>query len=315
MWRVLVPMAWVFCNQAVAQNYPVKPIRLVVGFTPGGVADAVARQLARKMNEPLGQQIVVEYRGGASGAIANEMVARQPPDGYMLLIIGASAAAIPAMRANVPYDLARDFTAISLVALAPFALVVHPSMPVKNAKELIALARSRPGKVNFGSVGVGSTPHLMAGQFLTMAKLDVVHVPYKGGSEHAVSLVSGQIDMSFMSLPTITPLKGRVKPIAVTTLKRAAFMPDVPTLDESGLPGYDAANWNGVVGPAGLPKDIVARLNGIMVKMADAQDVKDAYAQQGMLPLSSTPEHFAHFIREEVAKTARLVRQIGIKSE
>ena len=302
-------------GQVKAQSYPVKPIRLVVGFTPGGVADAVARQLSRKLHEPLGQQIVVEYRGGAAGAIANEMVARQPPDGYTLLIIGSSAVALPALRANMPYDLTRDFTAISLVALTPFSLVVHPSVPVKSAKELIALARSRPGKVSFSSVGVGSTPHLMAGLFQTMTRTNVVHVPYKGGSESAVALASGHVEMSFMSMPTMQPLKDRIRQLAVTTLKRAPFMPHIPTLDESGLQGYDASNFNGVVGPAGIPREIVTRLNGLMVKMADAPDVKDAYFQLGMLPLSSTPEYFANYIREDVAKTAKLIQQIGIKAE
>jgi tripartite-type tricarboxylate transporter receptor subunit TctC len=297
-----------------AQPYPAKPVRIVVGFTPGGVADAVARQLSRKLGEPLGQQVVVEYRGGASGAIANEMVARLPPDGYTLLIIGASAAALPALRSNMPYDLERDFSAISLVANAPFVLVVHPSVPARNAADLIALAKARPGKVSFGTVGTGSTPHLMAELFKIMARIDIVHIPYKGGAENAVANASGQVEMSFLSVPSLQPLlaNGRVRPLAISSARRAPFL---PTLAESALPGYDFANWNGVVGPAGLPRDIVTRLNALIVKAGEAADVKESFSVQGLVPLTSTPEQFAAFIRNEVAKSAQLIKRVGIKAE
>ena len=244
------------------------------------------------------------------------MVAKSPPDGYTLLIVGATAAVLPSLRNNLPYDLERDLTAISLVSNAPFVLVVHPSVPARSASELIALARARPGKVSFGSVGVGSTPHLMAELFRMMAKLDIMHVPYKGGSENAVANASGQVEMSFLSAPSLQPLIGgnRVRALAVSSAKRVSFLPGLPALSES-LPGYDYANWNGVTAPAALPKDIVARLNAVIVKMAMAPDVKELFNQQGMEPLSSTPEQFAAFLRNEVAKNAKLVKAIGIKAE
>jgi len=303
--------------QVHAQTYPVKPVRIVVGFTPGGVADAVGRLLARKMADPLRQQVIVENRGGASGAIANEMVAKSAPDGYTLLIVGGSAAALPALRMNLPYDLERDFAAVALVANAPFVLVVHPSLPARNVRELVALARARPGKVSFGTVGTGSPPHLMAELFKQMAKVDMVHVPYKGGAENAIASASGQVEMSFLSVPSLQPLlaNGRVRPLAVSSAKRVSFLPGLPTLSEAALPGYDYANWNGVVAPAGSPKDIVSRLNAMIVKIVEAPDVKESFSLQGLEPLTGTPEQFAAFMRNEVAKNARLIKMIGIKAE
>ncbi len=302
---------------AHAQAYPMKPVRIVVGFTPGGVADAVARLLANKLADPLGQQVIVENRGGASGAIANEMVAKSAPDGYTLLIVGGSAATLPALRTNLPYDLERDLTAVAPVANAPFVLVVHPSVPARNAAELVALARARPGKVNYGTVGTGSPPHLMAELFRLMAKVDIVHVAYKGGAENAIANASGQIEMSFLSVPSLRPLLAnhRVRPLAVSSAKRVSFLPALPTLSDAALPGYDYANWNGVVAPAGLPKDIVTRLNALIVKTTEAPDVKESFSVQGLVPLSSTPEQFAAFIRNEVAKNARLIKLIGLKAE
>lgn len=304
-------------SDSLAQSYPVRPIRLVVGFTPGGVADAIGRLLAQKLSEPLGQQVVVENRGGASGAIAYEMVAKSPADGYTLLIIGATAAVLPALRANLPYDLERDLAPVSLAAIAPFVLAVHPSVPAHNVKELIALARSRPGKLSYGTVGAGSPPHLMAGLFGLMAKVDIVHVPYRGGAENAIANASGQVEMSFLSVPSITPLLvgGRLRPLAVTSIKRASFMPSLPTLDESGLRGYDYSNWNGVTGPAGMPKDIIARLNAMIGKVVNTSDMKESLNRQGLEPQTSTPEQFAAFIHTEVAKNAKLIKLIGMKAE
>jgi tripartite-type tricarboxylate transporter receptor subunit TctC len=303
-------------TKALAQAYPVKPVRIVVGFTPGGVADAVARLLARKLADPLGQQVIVENRGGASGAIANEMVAKSPPDGYTLLIVGGSAAALPALRAKLPYDLERDLAAIALVANAPFVLVVHPSVPARNAKELVALARAQPGKVSYGTVGTGSPPHLMAELFKLMGKLDIVHVPYKGGAENAVANASGQVEMSFLSVPSLRPLLAnqRVRPLAVSSAKRVSFLPELPALSET-LPGYEFANWNGVVAPTGTAKDIVSRLNAMIVKIVEAPDVKESFSVQGLEPLTGTPEQSTAFIRSEVAKNARLIKMIGIKAE
>jgi len=309
--------ATVCASDASAQNYPVKPVRIVVGFTPGGVADAIARLLAQKLTESLGQTVLVENRGGASGAIAYDMVAKAPPDGYTLLIVGATAAVLPALRANLPYDLERDLAAVSLVAIAPFVLVVHPSVPARNAKELIALVRSRPGKLSYGTVGAGSPPHLMAELFKLMAKVDIVHIPYKGGAENAIANASGQVEMSFLSVPSLLPLRagGRVRPLAVSSAKRASFLPDLPTLDESGLTGYDYSNWNGVTAPAGLPKDILTRLNTLIGKAVSAPDMKESLNAQGLEPQTSTPEYFTTFIHNEVAKNAKLIKLIGMKAE
>jgi len=313
-------MAVCVCSVTVdaqAQAYPVKSVRIVVGFTPGGVADAVGRLLARKLADPLGQQVIVENRGGASGAIANEMVAKSPPDGYTLLIVGGSAAALPALRTKLPYDLERDLAAVALVANAPFVLVVHPSLPARNARELVALARARPGKVSYGTVGTGSPPHLMAELFKLMAKVDIVHVPYKGGAENAIANASGQIEMSFLSVPSLRPLlaNSRVRPLAVSSAKRVSFLPELPTLSEAALPGYDYANWNGVVVPTGTAKDIVARLNAMIVKIVEAPDVRESFSVQGLEPLTGTPEQSTAFIRSEVEKNARLIKMIGLKAE
>ena len=317
LFAALVACAGWSVVDASAQSYPVKPVRLVVGFTPGGVSSAIARLLAQKLAEPLGQQMIVENRGGASGAIAYEMVAKSLADGYTLLIIGATAAVLPALRANLPYDLERDLAPVSLVAIAPFVLVIHPSVPAHNVKELIALARSQSGKLSYGTVGAGSPPHLMAELFKLMAKVDIVHVPYKGGTENAIANASGQIEMSFLSIPSLLPLlgSGRVRPLAVSSIKRASFMSSLPTLDESGLRGYDYSNWNGVSGPAGMPKDLIARLNAMIEKAVNTPDMKEALGRQGLEPQTSTPEQFGAFIHDEVVKNARLIKLIGIKAE
>jgi tripartite-type tricarboxylate transporter receptor subunit TctC len=304
-------------SYSFAQDYPVKPIRLVVGFTPGGVADAVARLLAQNLLEPLGQPVTVENRGGASGAIAYDMVAKSRPDGYTLLIVGATAAVLPSLRAKLPYDLERDLAPISLVATAPFVLAVHPSVPARNVKELVALARSHPGKLSYGSVGAGSPPHLMGGLFNLLGKVSVVHVPYQGGAANAIANASGEVEMSFLSIPSLLPLLngGRLRPLAVTSLKRTSLMPALPTLDESGLRGYDYSNWNGVVTPANVPTEIIRRLNATIVKVVNTAGMRESLSRQGLEPQTSAPEQFATFIHGEIGKNARLIKSIGMKAE
>ncbi len=302
---------------AAAQTYPVKPVKLVVGFTPGGVADAIARLLAQHMSPLLGQSVVVENRGGASGAIAYDMVAKSPPDGYTLLIVGATAAVLPAIRKSLPYDLVRDLTGVGMVAIAPFVLTVHPSVPAKNVKELVALARSRPGGMSYGSVGAGSPPHLMGELFNLMAGTKIEHIPYKGGGDNAIANASGQIEMSYLSVPSLLPLLSgnRLRPLAVTGAKRSASMPNLPTIDEAGLPGYDYSNWNGVVTSTGTPKDVIAKLNGIMVKVLATTELRDALTKQGLDTQSSTADQLQTFIRGEVEKNAKLIKTIGMKAE
>jgi tripartite-type tricarboxylate transporter receptor subunit TctC len=292
---------------------------MLVGFSPGGVADVTARLLATKMSEVLGQQVIVENRPGASGAIATERAAQSAPEGYTVLAMTAADTVIPSLRANLPYNLERDFAPVSLVAIAPFLLVVHPSVPAKNVKELIALARSQPGKLSYGSVGLGSTPHLSAEALKMMAKLDIVHVPYKGGLDNVVAASSGQVDMVFASIPSVLPLIGsgtpRLKAIAVTSAKRASLMPQIPTLNESGLPGYNRSSWVGILAPAAVPKDIVARVNAAIVQSVSAPGMKQVFVKQGLEPQTDTPAEFAAYIRNELQQNAKLIRFIGIAAE
>jgi tripartite-type tricarboxylate transporter receptor subunit TctC len=292
---------------------------MIVGFSPGGVADVTARLLAQKLAEPLGQPVIVENRPGASGAIATERVATSPADGYTLLAMTAADTVIPSLRTKLPYNLERDLMPVSLVAIAPFLLVVHPSVPAQNVKELIALARQRPGKLSYGSVGVGSTPHLSAEALKMMAKVDIVHVPYKGGADNVIANSTGDVDMVFASIPSLLPLIGtdkpRLRPIAVTSTKRASLMPAIPTLSESGLPGYNRSSWVGILAPAGTPKEIVARLNGAIGKSVNAPDTRQAFIKHGLEPQTNTPEQFAAYIQGELAQNSKLIKFIGVNAE
>ena len=302
---------------AVAQSYPVKPIRLLVGFSPGGVVDAAARIVAQKLTEHLGQPVIAENRTGASGAIANEMVARAPADGYTLLLLPSSATILPALRVKLPYDLERDLAPVSLAANAPFVLAVHPSVPARNVKELIALARLHPGKLSYGSSGVGSAVHLAGALFNSMASVSIIHVPYKGGGESVIAHAAGHIEISYPSIPALLPFleTGRLRPLAVTGIKRASLMPSIPTLDESGLRGYDRTNWNGVAAPAGVSKAIITRLNAAIGKVVSTAEMKEALNKQGLEPQSNTPEQFAAFIHDEILKHAELIKLVGVTGE
>lgn len=299
-----------------AQTYPVKPVRIVVGFAPGGGADTTARLLAQRLPEQLGQPVVVENRTGASGAIADERVATSPPDGYTLLLMTASETILPALR-KLSYDLERDLAAVSLVATGTLVVVVHPSVPARNVRELIAIARSQPGKLSYGSAGVGGGPHLAGALFNLMAGVDIVHVPYKGGAESVVATASGQIEMNFLTIPSLLPFLegGRLRPLAVTTGKRASMMPRVPTLDESGLTGFDRSTWYGLFSPAGVPKEIIARLNAAVEKVVNTAEMKELFGKQGMEPSTTTPEQFAALIQREITENAKLIKLAGIKAE
>jgi tripartite-type tricarboxylate transporter receptor subunit TctC len=300
-----------------AQSYPLKPIRIVVGYTAGGGTDVTARIVAQKLSEQFGQPVVVENRAGAGGTIAAARVAASPADGYTLLLVTAADPVQSALRANLPYDLERDSAPVSLVAVGPFVLVVHPSVPARNVKELIALARSRPGKLSYGSAGVGTATHLAGELFNLMAKSSLAHVPYKGSSESAIATAAGQIDMSFPDATAVLPLvdAGRLKALAVTSAKRASMLPSMPTLSESGLPGYDYSTWKGVLAPAGVPKDIIARLNAVIGKAVDTPEIKESLNKQGLDPQTSTPEQFAALIHGDIAKNAKLIALAGVKVE
>ncbi len=308
---------WVIAAPASAQGYPTKPIHLMVGFTASGIADLTGRLIARQIADNLGQSVVVENRPGAGGAVATERVATSPADGYTLLYISAADTVQPALRVKLPYDVERDLAPVSLVMTAPFVLVAHPSLPARDVRELIALARSKPGKMSSGYAGVGSGTHLAGALFYLMSKLNVVLVPYKGGAESTIATASGEIEISFTSPAAALPLvDGRkLRALAVTTAKRASTMPSIPTINESGVPGYERANWFGIAAPAGTPRDIVARLNGAIIKGVAAPEIRDAFGKQGAEPQSNTPEQFATLIRGEIAQNIKLIKLTGVKPE
>lgn len=315
--QVFVVCSGLCVANAPAQTYPVKPIRMLFGYTAGGAGDVSARMLAQKLSESLGQNVVVENRPGAGGAIADEAVARAPADGYTLLYAAGSTAILPALRSRLPYDVERDFAPVSLVVITSFALVIHPSVPVRDAKALIELARSQPGKLTFGSPGVGSSAHFAAELFNMMADVKMLHVPYKGPPEATTAVVAGQIDLAFPSVTGALPLitAGKLKALGVSSASRAALLPSVPTLSEAGIGGYQRGGWNGVLVPAAVPKDIIARLNGAIVKGVNSPEIRDAFVKQGLEIQTTTPEQFAAFIRNEMAQNAKVVKFAGIKVE
>ncbi len=297
--------------------YPARPLRILVGYTPGGAVDFTARLVAQKLTEQFGQPVVVENRPGATTAIATERVVLAAPDGHTLLLIPTSTAIQSALRKNLPYDLKRDLAAVSQLAMGPFALVVHQSLPVKSVKELIALAREQPGKLSTGSPGVGSANHLAGELFNLRTKVSILHVPYKGSGEAVVAVAAGQTQLSLPSMASVLPLieSGRVRALAVTSLKRVSMLPNVPTLDESGLSGYDYAAWYGISVPAAVPKPIVARLNGALANIVKMADVKEAFVRQGMESQAGTPAEFAALIAREIELTLKLLQVAGIKAE
>jgi len=296
-----------------AQGYPQKPIRLVIGFAPGGSTDVSARLLAQRLSENLGQPVITENRPGAGTAIASAYVAKAAPDGYTLLLLTASSTILPAVRKDLTYDTVRDFAPISRLASTMYALVVHPSVPVKNVKELIAVARKQPGKMSYGSEGVGTSGHLCAEMLKQMGKLDLLHVPYKGGSEATTAVASGQVDFSFPTITSAIPLlgSGKVKILGVTSRTRSALRPDVPTLDEAGLKGYERLSWNGLVGPAALPRELVSILHAATVKAVSGPEMKTGLQKLGLEGMSNTPEQFAEFIRSEIARNGKLLQGLA----
>ena len=302
---------------SLAQSYPVKPIRMLVGYSPGGTTDITARLVAQKLSEQVGQSVIVDNRPGASGRIATERVSASPPDGYTLLMMPAGDAVQPALHAKLPYDLERGFSPISLVALGPYVLVAHPSVPSRNVKELIALAQLQPGKIHYGSTGAGNPAHLMGELFNIMAKVKLAHVPYKGASQATIATASGHIDLSFPGISGALPLleAGKLKALAVTSAKRVSIMPLLPTLDESGLPGYDRSGWYGVLAPAGVSRDIIAQLNTAISKLVNTSEMKAHLIKLGLEPQTNTPEQFATFIHREIAQNIKLIKLIGFKVE
>lgn len=317
MVAILAALAVFPAPDAGAQAYPAKPIRLIVPFAPGGPNDVIGRVVAQKMSELIGQPIVIDNRAGAGGAVGTAAAGTAAPDGYTLLISGTSSLAInPSLYRKLPYDPIGDFAPVSLVGTAPSLLVMHPSVPVRSVKGLIALAKSRPGQINYASGGIGSAPHL-AGELLnSMAGIKMVHIPFKGGGPSLTGVMSGQADLFMGGMSAAMPpvRSGRLRGIAVTSLKRSQFLPAVPTIAET-LPGYDVVNWYAIFAPAATPKEIVARLNAEIVKAMASPDVRKRFADLATDADSSTPEGLGAYHRSEMKKWANVVRTAGIKPE
>ena len=307
----------VVAGTAWAQNYPTKPIRMIVPFVPGGNTDIIARVYAPKMAELLGQQIVIENRGGAGGVIGTEVVARAAPDGYMLVMVSAGHTINPAMIKKLPYDSVKDFAPISMIADVPTAFVVHPSLPAKNVREFIAIARARPGEINYSTAGRGTVGHLAAELLSSMAKIKLVHVPYKGTGQAMVDLVAGHVQMQFPSMPAAIQQvqTGRLRMIGQTGKERSAAAPGIPTMQESGLPGFVVSSGFGLFAPAGTPRTIIDRVHSALVKALNDPAVKENLAKQGAEVVASTPEQYDQFNRAEIAKWIKVVAEAGITAD
>ncbi len=304
--------------QAMAQTYPARPIRIVVPFPPGSGADILARAVGTKLTERWGQQTLVDSRPGASGVIAAEIVIKTPADGYTLMLGTSSSHAINmSLRRNLPYDVIRDFSPVSLVARVPMLVMAHPSVPVRNARDLIALARARPGLLTFSTAGNGTTAHLAGELLKSMARVDLVHVPYRGSPQALLDAMSGQVSLSLGPILTGLPHvnSGKLRALAVTTPRPSPSAPDIPPLAEAGLPGYEATLWYGLFAPAGTPREIVARLSGEVVAILGLADVRDSLKQQGADPAGNSPEEFSAFVKSEIAKWAGVVKTSGARAD
>jgi tripartite-type tricarboxylate transporter receptor subunit TctC len=300
-----------------AQQYPAKPVRIVVPFAPGGPADIYARYVGQRLQEPLGQTFVIENRPGAGSLIGTELVAKSPADGYTLLLMSNTHTVNESLIAKKPFVLMKDFAAVSPINNSDLLLVVHPTVPAKRVKELIALAKARPGGLNYASSGNG-TPYHMAGElFKAMAGVDVLHVPHKGSGEARTSVMSGQVEMMIDAITTMAPLAkaGKVRALGTTGLKRSTVMPDIPTVAESGVPGYEATIWLGLIAPAGTPRAVIDRLNGEMVKTFSRPDLRKAWNEQGAEPMIMTPAEFEKYLNADIAKWARVVKISGAKAD
>lgn len=317
-WRLAVILGLCVAAPAMAQTYPTKPIRFIVPFAPGGSTDLVARLLAQRLPERLGQTVIVDNRGGAGGVIGAELAARAPADGYTIVLGSPGPLTInPNLLAKMPYDTLRDFSPISLATISPFILVVHPSLPVKSVRDLVALAKAKPGQLNYGSAGNGSVGHFSAEQFKSLAGVDLVHVPYKGAGPAVADLMGGQLQLMFENLPTVLPhiRSGRLRALAVGTKTRSALVPEYPTIAEAGVPGYESSTTFGVLAPAKTPVIAINRLNQEIVKILSSPDIKERLSAQGLEAAGSTPQQYTTHLKQELAKYGRIVKSAGIKIE
>ncbi len=316
--KIAVILAFALASAgAGAQNYPARTVRIVVPYAPGGNTDFTARVIATRLTDVFGQQVVVENRAGGATNIGSELVAKAPADGYTLLMGGASNAINMSLYQKLPYDTLRDFAPVTLCVKGANVLAVHPSVPVKNVKELIALAKTSPGKLNYASSGPGSSNQMAGELFKLMAGVNIVHVPYKGNSPALTDTIGGQVEMIFSGVPLLVPhiQAGRIRAIGIGSLKRFAALPDVPTIAESGLKGYEATTWFGLLAPVKAPKEIVARLNAEVGKILAGAEVRDRFINEGVEPIGGTPEFFGAFIRDEITKYAKVVKAASLKGE
>ena len=296
-----------------AQQYPARPIRLVVGFAAGGATDLSARVIALKLSETIGQQVVVDNRPGASANLAADLVVRSAADGYTLLLANATIA-MPSLFAKLPFDVKKDLTPVSLVGYGPLLLTVHPSLPVKSVKELVALAKRNPGTLNYATAGVGSMTHLGMALLISMANVRMVHVPYKGGAPSAIAVMTGESQLTFSSVAAaLGPVRqGKLRPIAVSAARRSSTLPDVPTVSEGGVAGYDASSWYGFFAPAGTPQPIVSKMGDETMKALVAADLKERLVSQGIEPAKGGVEEFAVYFNAEILKWANVIKAAGI---
>jgi len=305
-----------FAAASFAQTYPAKPIRIVVPYPAGGTSDILARSVGQKLSEVWGQPVVVDNKPGANGNVGADIVAKAAPDGYTLLLADIGSLAIsPSVYPTLPFDPARDFAPVTMVAYSPHILVVHPSVPATTVRELIALAKAKPGKLNFAISGVGGAPHLAGVDFALRTGVDWVYIPYKGGAQAIADVAGGQADVTLNGMLATYPLvKGdKLKLLAVSSAKRMSAIPEVPTIAESGVPGFESGSWQGVIAPAGTPPDVVARLNGEIARIVGTPEMRDNLAKQGAEVRTTTPDEFGTFIRKEMARWAKVVKDANVK--
>lgn len=316
--RALMLLAFTVAGSvaAIAQVYPVKPVRLILPFAPGGSSDYTARVLAQKLTETWRQQVIVDNRAGASGVIGMQIAAKSAPDGYTLLFASSSTFATgPSLTPNLPYDPVRDFAPITLLVVGPNILTAHPSLPAQSLGELIQLAKAKPGQITFASPGVATASH-MAGELLNRAAgISLLHVPYKGGGIAVSEVVGGQVHLLFGSVSTSLPMirSGKLRALVVTSTKRVSTVPEVPTIAESGFPGYEVVQWFGIAAPADVPRAIVTRVNNELVRLLALSEVRDALTKQGLEPVGSTPEEFAAYIKAELARWSKVFKDMGLR--
>ena len=320
-------LAWalvnaLFASYSVAQGlpaaYPTRPIRIIVPFAPGGPADMIARPVGQALTESWGQQVIVDHRAGAGGTIGAELLAKSAPDGYTLMITTPGIVAVsPALHGKLGYDTLRDFAGVTNAVTSANIMVVHPALPASSVTDLIRIARARPGQMTYASAGNGSASHLGTEMFKSMAKVNIVHVPYKGAAPGVIDLIGGHVQLMIIGIPVALPQvrTGKLKALGVTTLKRSPAAPEIPTLNESGLPGYEVVNWYGVLAPARTPRETIAKLNAELRRILHAPDMKPRLQAQGFEPAGNTPEEFDAYIQSELAKWTKVVKQAGIKPD